>query len=408
MRRALAGQTPDVIILDLMLPGEDGLTLCRQLRSTGTIPIIMLTARGEPADRVVGLELGADDYVVKPFDPRELVARIHTVLRRTRSDGNQGVGNAGESERVSFEGWMRGRPFRRQPDMIIAGYAVRTPPPGFWISMASQLFVLTIAALFGARMLARPIQRLGRAAAELGTDLNRPPIAVTGTAEARQAARVFNQMQERIRRSVEERGRFLAAVSHDLRTPLTRMKLRVERLEDDAARDKLREDIAEMAAMLNATMSYLRDEAAAEGWQMMDMTALLESMVEDAVEAGEDVTVSGQAKPLLTRPVALRRCLSNLLQNALRYGTSAQITIADTDALLVIDIRDAGPGIPPDQMEAVFEPFVRLENSRNRSTGGVGLGLAIAREAANQCGGTLTLENVPGGLLARLALRRTG
>ena len=109
MRRALAEQTPDVIILDLMLPGEDGLTLCRQLRSSGTIPIIMLTARGEPADRVVGLELGADDYVVKPFDPRELVARIHTVLRRTRGDGNQSVGNignAGESERVSFEGWM--------------------------------------------------------------------------------------------------------------------------------------------------------------------------------------------------------------------------------------------------------------------------------------------------------------
>jgi two-component system OmpR family response regulator len=103
MRRAIAEQTPDVIILDLMLPGEDGLTLCRQLRSNGNIPVIMLTARGEPADRVVGLELGADDYVVKPFDPRELVARVHTVLRRARGDGK--LGNAGESERISFEGW---------------------------------------------------------------------------------------------------------------------------------------------------------------------------------------------------------------------------------------------------------------------------------------------------------------
>jgi protein-histidine pros-kinase len=301
----------------------------------------------------------------------------------------------------------RGRPFGRQPDMIIAGYAVRTPPPGFWISVASQLFALTVAALFGARMLARPIQRLGHAAAELGTDLNRPPIAETGTAEARQAARVFNQMQQRIRQNVEERGRFLAAVSHDLRTPLTRMKLRVERLQEDAARDKLREDIAEMAAMLNATLSYLRDEASAEPWQLLDVTALLESMVEDAVEAGEVVAVSGHAAPLLTRPVALRRCLSNLLQNALRYGHSARIGIDDTKALLTIEIRDAGPGIPEDQMEAVFQPFVRLENSRNRSTGGVGLGLAIAREAATQCGGTLTLENAPGGgLTARLALKR--
>ena len=110
--------------------------------------------------------------------------------------------------------------------------------------------------------------------------------------------------------------------------------LNVERLQDDAARDKLREDIAEMAAMLNATLSYLRDEASAEAWQMMDVTALLESMVEDALDAGEDVTVAGHARPLLTRPVALRRCLSNLLQNALRYGHSARITISDTDALL--------------------------------------------------------------------------
>ena len=300
----------------------------------------------------------------------------------------------------------RARPFARQPDMIIAGYAVRTPPPGFWISVASQLFALTVAALFGARMLARPIQHLGRAAAELGADLNRPPIAETGSAEARQAARVFNQMQQRIRQSVEERGRFLAAVSHDLRTPLTRMKLRVERLQDDATRDKLREDIAEMAAMLNATLNYLRDEASTEPWQLLDVTALLESMVEDAVEAGEAVAMAGHAKPLLTRPVALRRCLSNLLQNALRYGHSARISLADTAALLTIEIRDAGPGIPEAQMKAVFEPFVRLENSRNRSTGGVGLGLAIAREAATQCGGTLTLENAPGGLLARLAIKR--
>ena len=301
----------------------------------------------------------------------------------------------------------RMRPFRRPPDMIIAGYAVRTPPPGFWIGIASQIFALTLAALFGARMLARPIQRLGRAASDLGADLNRPPIAETGTAEARQAARGFNRMQQRIRQSVEERGRFLAAVSHDLRTPLTRMKLRVERLQDDATRDKLREDIAEMAAMLNATLSYLRDEASAEAWQVLDVTALLESMTEDAVEAGEEVAVSGHALPMLTRPMALRRCLSNLLQNALRYGHSARIAIADSADHLQIEIRDAGPGIPEDQMKAVFEPFVRLENSRNRSTGGVGLGLAIAREAAIQCGGVLALENAPGGgLIARLTLKR--
>ena len=162
-----------------------------------------------------------------------------------------------------------------------------------------------------------------------------------------------------------------------------------------------------MAAMLNATLNYLRDEASAEPWQLLDLTALLESMAEDAVEAGDDVAVSGSALPLLTRPMALRRCLSNLLQNALRYGHSARIVIHDAADHLTIELRDAGPGIPEEQMQAVFEPFVRLENSRNRSTGGVGLGLAIAREAATQCGGVLTLENADGGgLLARLRLKR--
>ena len=298
-------------------------------------------------------------------------------------------------------------PYRRQT-IDIAGHTVRTPPPAFWIGLISQLFALSLAAWLGARMLARPIQKLGHAAAELGVDLNRPPIAETGTAEARQAARVFNRMQQRIRSNVEERGRFLAAVSHDLRTPLTRMKLRVERLQDEAARDKLKDDIAEMAAMLNATLSYLRDEASNEAWQLLDVTALLQSMTEDAVDAGHDVVTSGVAQPLLTRPMALRRCLSNLLQNALRYGERARIVVSDSASGLQIEVRDDGPGIPEEKMEAVFEPFVRLEDSRNRATGGVGLGLAIAREAATQCGGVLTLENAArGGLVARLVIRRT-
>jgi protein-histidine pros-kinase len=291
--------------------------------------------------------------------------------------------------------------------VIIAGHAIRRPPLNFWIGIASQLLALSVAAWFGARMLARPMQRLAHAASKLGARLDQPAIEESGSSEERQAARNFNRMQERIRQSVEERGRFLAAVSHDLRTPLTRMKLRVERLEDAAARDKLGEDIAEMAAMLNATLDYLRDEASAEQWQLLDITALLESMAEDAQELERDVTLTGSAQPVTTRPLALRRCLSNLLQNALRYGHSARIVLQDAADRLVIEIIDAGPGIPEDQMEQVFEPFVRLEHSRNRATGGIGLGLAIAREAVAQCGGTLVLENArEGGLVARLTLPR--
>jgi protein-histidine pros-kinase len=292
--------------------------------------------------------------------------------------------------------------------VIIAGHTIRRPPLNFWIGIASQLFALSVAAWFGARMLARPMQRLAHAASGLGASLDQPAIAESGSSEERQAARNFNRMQRRIRKGVEERGRFLAAVSHDLRTPLTRMKLRVERLQDQAAREKLGDDIAEMAAMLNATLEYLRDEASAEGWQLLDITALLQSMAEDAQELGRDVTLAGSAQPIDTRPLALRRCLSNLLQNALRYGQCARILLKDSAEQLQIEIRDAGPGIPQEQMEQVFEPFVRLENSRNRATGGVGLGLAIAREASNQCGAALTLENAAqGGLIARLALPRT-
>ncbi len=281
------------------------------------------------------------------------------------------------------------------------------PPPGFWIGLATQIIALSVAAWFGARLLARPVQRLAQAAAQLGNNLNHPAIEETGSAEARQAARVFNQMQQRIRSQLEERGRFLAAVSHDLRTPLTRMKLRAERLQDEPAREKFRADIGEMADMLDATLNYLRGEASSEASQLLDVQALIDAMAEDARDGGGTVSVSGGALPLMTQPTALRRCLSNLLENALRYGHRADIVLSDTPQALTIEIRDAGPGIPEEKMALVFEPFVRLESSRNKAFGGVGLGLSIAREAARQCGGTVSLRNAAeGGLIAAVAVPR--
>lgn len=287
------------------------------------------------------------------------------------------------------------------------GHPPPRPPPGFWIGLAMQIIALSVAAWFGARLLARPVQQLAQAAAQLGNNLNHPAIEESGSTEARQAARVFNQMQQRIRSQLEERGRFLAAVSHDLRTPLTRMKLRAERLQDEPAREKFRADIGEMAAMLDATLSYLRGEAASEAWQLLDVQALIDAMAEDARESGRAVGVSGSAQPLMTQPSALRRCLSNLLENALRYGHRADIVLIDTPQALAIELRDAGPGIPEEKMALVFEPFVRLESSRNKAYGGVGLGLSIAREAARQCGGTVSLRNADqGGLIAAIAIPR--
>jgi signal transduction histidine kinase len=293
------------------------------------------------------------------------------------------------------------------PRIMIAGRAVPPPPPGLWIGVLMQILALSVAAWFGSKVVARPIQRLAQAATQLGENLNNPPIPEDGTAEARQAAHGFNDMQRRIRSHIEERGRFLAAVSHDLRTPLTRMKLRVERLNEETTKEKLRDDITEMAAMLDATLDYLRGEASSEPWQLLDIHALMESMAEDAQENGQDLTVIGSAQPLLTKPTAVRRCLSNLVENALRYGVKATIVMTDDAQQLVIAVRDCGPGIPEEQMEAVFEPFFRLESSRNKSFGGVGLGLAIARESAGQCRSQLTLRNAPqGGLIATLVMPR--
>ncbi len=280
-------------------------------------------------------------------------------------------------------------------------------PPGLWIGLAMQFLAVLIAAWFGARILARPIQRLAKAAAQLGTTSSSAMIEEEGPLEARRAAKVFNQMQARIRGQMEERSRFLAAVSHDLRTPLTRMKLRMERPGEALPRERLLVDIEEMSTMLNATLEYFRGAASLESPQLLDVQALVESLAEDANESGHTVSVMGTAAALTTLPLALRRCLSNLLENAIRYGETAQIHLKDSPHNLVIEIHDKGPGISPDKLNAVFEPFVRLETSRNKTTGGVGLGLAIAKEAASQCGGKLTLRNAAeGGLIAAIDLPR--
>ncbi|NMG36091.1 HAMP domain-containing protein [Azoarcus sp. TTM-91] len=280
-------------------------------------------------------------------------------------------------------------------------------PLGLWVGLTIQFIAVTLAAGVGARMIARPIQQLANAAARLGDNLNSPPVAEQGPEEARQAARVFNHMQNRIRAQLEERERFLAAVSHDLRTPLTRMKLRIEAPVDEENRSRLREDIAEMAAMLDATLGYLRGEAHSEPWQLLDVQALADSVAEDAREHGAEVEVRGTARPIQGQPTALRRCLDNLVDNAVRYGQRATIVLDDQPTQLVVEVRDQGPGIPENRIAQVMEPFVRLEGSRNRNSGGVGLGLSIARDAARRNGGELVLRNAAeGGLIARLVLPR--
>lgn len=295
---------------------------------------------------------------------------------------------------------------------LITGFGFEAlPVPHHPFRISSLLFRLTgigLAAWVAARWLAKPIQRMARAADELGENLNRPPLdEAAGPVEVRQAATVFNQMQDRLRQQLAERSRFLAAISHDLRTPLTRLKLRAEKIGDVGLRDSVRQDIDEMAAMIDGALDYLRGASQPEPMQRLDVAALVYSIAEDAQSRGDPVTVAGRCAPVMAQPLALRRCLNNLLENALRYGARADIRIAETPAQVAIAITDAGPGIPADKLEAVFAPFFRIEESRNRNTGGIGLGLTIARDVARQQGGSLQLENgAEGGLVATLTLKR--
>jgi signal transduction histidine kinase len=261
--------------------------------------------------------------------------------------------------------------------------------------------------LLAARWVTRPLATLANAAEELGRDIHRAPLPEAGPQEVVRAARAFNHMQSRLVRYIQERTRVLAAMSHDLKTPITRMRLRAELLDDGEAKSKFSHDLQEMESMVGATLDFMRGLETEERAQPVDVAALLESLQEDARETGGEVGIEGAAHaPYVGRPQALKRCLRNLIENALKYGKSALVVIEDGAERLTLRIRDRGPGIPDEELERVFEPFHRVEASRGRDSGGTGLGLTIARSVAQLHGGTLVLRNVPGGLEAVLTLPR--
>jgi signal transduction histidine kinase len=205
-------------------------------------------------------------------------------------------------------------------------------------------------------------------------------------------------MQARLSRYLRDRTRILAAMSHDLKTPITRLRLRTELLDDPQVRQKFSKDLEEMEAMVGATLDFMRGVENEERVQRVDVMALLESLQADARELGGRVEIEGTTSaPYEGRPQALKRCLTNLIDNAVKYGKSAQVALDDDPAHLRICVRDEGPGIPEAELGHVFEPFHRLESSRSRDSGGTGLGLSIARNIAELHGGTLVLRNLPGG-----------
>jgi len=282
-------------------------------------------------------------------------------------------------------------------------------PPGMpYLSPYFGLFLLLIGALafFVAKMTARPIKHLAVAAGELGRDIDRPPLDERGPTEVRQAATAFNAMQARIKRQIQHRTHMLAAITHDLQTPLTRLRLRLEKVGEDDLRRKLLEDLAVMQSMVREGLDLARSMDSAEAMQKLDIDSLLDSVCADAVDARQDVTLEGRTRAsIMAQPNTLRRCLTNLVDNATKYGRYARLHVAREGADIVIRIRDGGVGIPDELLETVFDPFFRMETSRSRDTGGTGLGLTIARNIAENHRATLVLRNHPeGGLEVTLRL----
>lgn len=258
---------------------------------------------------------------------------------------------------------------------------------------------VALAAGWAVRRLTRPLATLADAAAGLAHNLDQPPLPEAGPQEVVRAARAFNAMQRELKSYLETRAQALAAVSHDLRLPLTRLRLRLEQLSDTGLKSRIEGDLAEMEAMIGGTLDYLRAGAETEQPVRLNLNALIEGIVEDMTELGAHISVRGKAEaPLTARPAALRRCLANLIDNARRYGGGEiELTLRDSGDGVDIRIEDRGPGIPAEERERVFEPYVRLEGSRARHTGGSGLGMAIARAIARAHGGDVRLNEREGG-----------
>ncbi len=361
-----------------------------------------------PMGRREGAEAGA------PERP-ETIERLERLERADRGER----GERGDR----FERGGRGP---RGPFLVVTGQALLTdgavvtfrralPQPSLeWPLRA--LVLLAVLGLFVAfvagwalRKVTRPLASLADAASGLARDLNRPPLPETGPQEVARAAQAFNAMQRDLRRYLETRAHALAGVSHDLRLPLTRLRLRLERLPEGELRDKIEEDIAEMDAMIRSTLEYLSAGSATEKPVRLNLNALLEGVAEDMEPLGARITVQGEATaPVLAQPQAIRRCLSNLLENARRYGgESIDLRVVESAEWTEIRVEDRGPGIPEADRDRVFEPYVRLEASRAKHTGGTGLGLAIARAIARANGGEIALETrLGGGLAAVLRLPR--
>ena len=296
-----------------------------------------------------------------------------------------------------------------QDTMMSAVFVRATPPWPVEIFVAAVVAILlaAVAATIMARRIVRPLSELTEAAAAVARGSGAPHVAENGPEDVRKAAAAFNTMAEKVTRTLESQRHLLSAVGHDLRTPITAMRINLEFVEDDELRDGLLRNLDELQALTEQVLSAARGTGG-EIKRNVDLSALVESLCTDLDEIGEPVSWNSHAPaPVSCRPNEIRRALRNLVENAVAYGAKAEVRISDTGDGYEILVEDEGPGIPEDDQQRVFEPFVRLEGSRNEDTGGTGLGLTLVKAIAEGHGGRVRLENrAEGGLRARMHLPR--
>jgi signal transduction histidine kinase len=428
--RSLAARTAVVLLASLMLVQVAGLTI----HALDRIDLQRIAQIRDVGVRVMGLYRS-----VALTPPAQRAAVVHELDLRDGSSVKL------QTEPPAEELPLTAQPLRRQivvsMQLVPVTQALRTReitmhggfyyhrlivgmrfPEGQWLNMwipmptqrpwHSMNFLvaflgMTVAAalltLWAVRRLTAPVRTLALAADALGRDVNAPPLPEDGPTEIATAAAAFNTMATRIRRFVQDRTFMLTAIGHDLRTPITRLKLRAEFMEDDELRRKMLADLDELESMVSATLAFGRDVTTDEPVGAIDLTELIRTILEEATDAHPDLAANisyggPDHLPIHVRPVAVKRALTNLVMNALNYAASAHVTLTPAIAgQVTLTIDDTGPGIPPSELDRVFQPFQRVETSRNKETGGMGLGLPIARNILRAHGGDVTLGNRPGG-----------
>ncbi|KAA0895118.1 sensor histidine kinase [Oryzomonas rubra] len=266
------------------------------------------------------------------------------------------------------------------------------------IVLTLLIFSVVALSLIAARQLAKPIEQFSEAVRRFGADTRAPQMCEAGPQELRVAIKAFNAMQAQIQKFVADRTSMLMAISHDLRTPLTRMRLRGEFIEDAEQQTKLFRDVDEMHAMIDAALDFFRDDAETEQTTQFDLSELLRTIRDDYTDQGIDIPYYGpEHQVYLGRPMGLKRVFTNLIDNTVKYGTQSEIELTCLEKAISVAIKDRGPGIPSEFLQQVFTPFYRLEGSRSRKTGGVGLGLTVVRTVVHSHGGDIVLRNRDGG-----------